>query len=118
MMKLTVVLFATMLVAMTQGFLPINLGGYTNRPELVTDPMIAALTSFAAEKIAVAQNLFLTNLKVVRVQTQLVAGTNYKINFVAEPVEGVQGRTTACEIVIAVKFDFSRDLASFSCQTS
>ena len=117
-MKLTVVLLATMLVAMTQAFLPIGVGGYIDKPELVNDQFVSALTSFAAEKIAEAQNLFLTNLKVVRVQTQLVSGTNYKIEFVAEPVNGVEGQTTRCEVVIYVRWDALKNLAQSQCQTS
>lgn len=112
------VLLATMLVAMTNAFLPINVGGYIDKPELVADQFVAALTSFAAEKIAEGQNLFLKNLKVVKVQTQLVAGMNYKIEFVAEPVDGVEGQTTRCEVVIYVRFDSLKNLAQAQCQTS
>lgn len=114
MMKLTVVVLATMLVAMTNAF-P---GGYTDRPELVKNQLASALTSFAAEKIAQGQNLFLKNLQVVRVQTQIVAGTNYKIDFIAEPVNGVQGQTTRCQVVIYVALDSTQSLSQSQCQTS
>ncbi|CAF0776582.1 unnamed protein product [Didymodactylos carnosus] len=89
-------------------------GGYKDRPELLNDPIIHSLTSFGVEKLFESQNLKLTNVKVTRVQTQLVAGTNYKIDFTAKSVR-TEAQTT-CQMVIFVKLDGQRTLSQSQCQ--
>ena len=106
-----------LLVVACHGFLG-NLGGYVDRPELINDQTTQALANYAAEHIATTQNLLLEHIKVIRVQTQLVNGVNYKINFTAEPVEGISGQTTTCEVVINVRFDSVKNIAQAQCQTS
>ena len=94
-----------------------NLGGYIDRPELLNDSFTETLANYAAEYIEQTQNLILNNLKVIKVETQLVNGVNYKITFTAGPIEGVSGQTTKCEVVINVRFDSFKEIAQAQCQT-
>jgi hypothetical protein len=130
MFKLAAILLATLFVANCHGFLGINpgnignigglgnLGGYTERPELLGDQKMQALVSYAAESLSIAQNLILNNLKVIRVQTQLVNGVNYKLDFTAEPINGISGQTTTCQVVINVGLDFVNQILQSQCQTT
>ncbi|CAF0783768.1 unnamed protein product [Rotaria sordida] len=115
MLKLAAALLV--LVVACHGFLP-NVGGYKDRPDLVNDDKIKALTSYAAEYLSKAQNLFLANLRIIKVQTQVVDGLNYKIDFSATPVNGAPGQKTTCQVVVHVRFDSSKNIAQSQCQTS
>jgi hypothetical protein len=103
-------------VVACHGFLA-NVGGYKERPELIEDAIVGQLANFATSYLSTAQNLLLQHLRVVRVQTQVVNGLNYKIEFVAEPVEGVAGQTTTCEVVINVSFQSVKNVLQANCQT-
>lgn len=118
MFKLAVLLVAAMCIATSQGLFAGGVGGFVSRPELINDQTVLALTSFAAETLATTQNLILSELKVVAVQTQVVAGVNYKIDFTAKPVNGASGQTTSCQVVIYVRFDSTKNIVSSSCQTA
>ena len=122
MFKLAVLLVAAMCIATSQGLFAGGVvggvGGFVDRPELIDDQTVQALTSFAAENLAITQNLILSKLKVISVQTQVVAGVNYQIDFKAEPVNGVSGQTTTCRVVIYVRFDSTKNILSSQCQTA
>ena len=116
MSKLTViVVLAALLVVASNGLITGRVGGYTDRPELVGDSNTKALVSYVAEHLALEQNLILDHLKVIRVQTQLVAGINYKLDFTAEPVNGLHGKITTCQAIIYVRFDSTRKITSAEC---
>jgi hypothetical protein len=118
MFKIAFVLVLTMCIAISQGFLTLPVGSYGERPELIKDQVVQALTSYAAEYLARTQNLVLKNLTVIRVQTQVVAGVNYKIDFKAQPVNGVDGQTTTCQVTINVRWDAMKNILQSQCQTS
>ncbi|CAF2386611.1 unnamed protein product [Rotaria sp. Silwood2] len=93
-------------------------GGYTNRPDLVDSDVVKSLTVYAAKVLATTQNLFLANLRVIKVQVQVVNGLNYKIDFSAETVYDESDRKTTCQVVVNVRPDSIKDLIQSQCQTS
>jgi hypothetical protein len=113
MFKLAVILLATVFVAASHG--ASLTGGYTDRPELVDDSFVKSLASYAAEHLAIKENLILNHIKVTGVQTQLVAGLNYKIDFTAEPVNGISGQIKNCHTIIYVRFDKTTSVTSAQC---
>ncbi|CAF0816489.1 unnamed protein product [Rotaria sp. Silwood1] len=115
MLKLVAALLV--LVVACNAFFP-NVGGYTDRPDLVNSDLVKGLTVYAAEVLATTQNLFLTNLRTIKVQIQVVNGLNYKIDFSAEPVDGAPGQKTTCQVVINVRPDSIKNLIQSQCQTS
>ncbi|CAF3322942.1 unnamed protein product [Rotaria sp. Silwood2] len=112
MFKLFAVFLGTMLVAVNCGLIP---GGYSDHPELLEDPHVKGLVSYAAEHLAVTQNIFLNHLKVIRVQTQVVAGINYKLDFTGENVNGGSGKVKTCQAVIYVRFDQTQQVTKIEC---
>ncbi|CAF3909935.1 unnamed protein product, partial [Rotaria sp. Silwood1] len=90
-------------------------GGYTNRPELIKDKYVQGLTSYAAEYLATKENLFLNHLKVTGVQTQVVAGLNYKIDFSGKSVDGSSGQLKTCQAIIYVRLDHTQQVTSVKC---
>ena len=115
MFKLTAILLATLFVAGTHGFLAAAVGGFSDRPELLEDATVKSLTVLAAEHLAVTQNLILSRVKVIRVQTQVVAGVNYKIDFTGEPANGISAKLTTCQALIYVRFDSSKTITQVQC---
>ena len=115
MVKLVAVFLATMLVVASQAFMIGGVGGYTDRPELLTDPSITPLVRYAAEQLALQDNLILDNIKVTRVQTQVVAGVNYKLDFTAQPVNGIHVQPKTCQAIIYVRFDSTMKLTNAHC---
>ncbi|CAF1123127.1 unnamed protein product [Adineta steineri] len=115
MFKVVAVFF--MLLVACHGLSGIN-GGYQERPDLIEDKSVLLLTHFAAEYLSTSQNLLLENFRVVRVQTQLVNGMNYKIDFVAKPVNDISGEKTTCQVVIHVSFQSVKSILQSQCQTS
>lgn len=104
-----------LLVAVSYG----QVGGYKDRPDLIDDQLIKDLTVYAAEEISQSNsNLYLKNLKVTGVQTQVVRGINYKIDFTAERVNGPTGSQTTCQVVVYVDLDGVKSLSQSQCQTS
>jgi hypothetical protein len=116
MFKLVAVLL--MVVVVCNGFITGNVGSYSDRPELLSDQTVQDLTSYAAGAMFMGPNPFLKNLKIIRVQTQLVEGTNYKIDFTGEPFHGVSGQKTTCQVVINVRYDSVKSILQSQCQTS
>ena len=106
MLKIAAILL--MLVVAHHGLFG-QVGGYEDRPELTTDSFTQNLARFAAE----AQNL-LGSFKITRVQTQIVNGVNYKIDFATE---GTDGPVTSCQVVINVRFDSEKTILQAQCQT-
>ncbi|CAF1397775.1 unnamed protein product [Rotaria sordida] len=112
MFKLFAVFLGAMLLAVSYGGIP---GGYTDRPELIEDPFVKSLTSFAAEYYAKKENIFLSRLKVTHVQTQIVAGVNYKLDFTGEIVSDISGKLATCNAVIYVRFDQTQSVTNIEC---
>jgi hypothetical protein len=114
MFKVAAVLL--MLVVASHGFLSQlgQVGSYVNRPELLNDPTVQALVKFASESLSKPENA-LKALYTTRVETQVVAGMNYRINFIAELAEG---KTTSCQVVIFVSLSAEQKMTEFKCDTA
>jgi len=112
MFKLVAVFVVALLVVAIHGF---KVGGYTDRPELLEDSNTKALVQYVAEHLALEQKLILDHLKVIRVQTQVVAGINYKLDFTAQPVNDIHGKITTCQAIIYVRFDSTRKITNAQC---
>ena len=101
--------FIAILLAIT--FTTINsdmiLGGYTDRPDLIKDKEVEELVGYATKYLTTTQNLYLSKTKINRVQTQVVAGTNYKIDF--------SDGSMTCQAVIYVRFDGTTKVTSAEC---
>ncbi len=93
-------------------------GSYLDRGDLLSDEKVQDLTNYAVETMFMESNSFLKNVEIVRVQTQIARGTNYKIDFTGEPVNGVSGQTTTCQVVIHVGFNSVKSILQSQCQTS
>jgi len=104
-----------MLVTISYGSL---LGGYRDRPELLEDRDVQSLVGYAAEHVATTQDLILHHFKVTRVQTQTVAGINYKIDFTAERTTVSTGKLVTCQAVIYVRFDSTKKITAVQCDTA
>jgi hypothetical protein len=115
MLKLTVVLLAALFIAATDGFITAAVGGYSDRPELLEDPTVVSLTMSAVEHLALTQDLVLKRVKITRVQTQIVAGVNYKIDFTGEPFNGRNLKLTTCQALIYVRFDSTKQIQKVQC---
>lgn len=116
MLKLIAVLF--MVTIACSGFTITRSGSYKDRPELISDEKIQDLTSYAIGSMFGAQNPSLKNIKITRVQTQLVNGMNYKIDFTGEPVNGMSGAKTTCQVVIYVTLSSEKGISQSQCQTA
>jgi hypothetical protein len=112
MFKLAAVLL--MLVVACNGLFGNLPGGYVDRPELIKDPTVQALIQYVSESLSQPENA-LKPLETLRVQTQVVNGMNYKIDFTGELAKG---QTTICQVVINVRYDAVRSILQSSCQTS
>jgi len=108
-------LLAIMLIAVSYGSL---LGGYKDRPELLEDRDVQGLAVYATEHLATTQNLLFHHFQITRVQTQTVAGINYKIDFTAEPIDSNDGKLVECQAVIYVRFDSTKKMTSVQCDTA
>ena len=104
MLKLIAILLAITFTTINGGM---NFGGYTDRPELIHDIQVHRLVRYATEYLTSTQNLYLYDIKIERVQTQVVAGTNYKIDF--------SGGSVTCQAIIYVRFDGTTKLTSAQC---
>lgn len=105
MLKLIAILLAITFATIHGGM---NLGGYSDRPELIQDVKVHRLVRYAIDYLTTSQNLYLYNIQITRVQTQVVAGTNYKIDF--------SGGSMICQAIIYVRFDDTTSLTSAQCQ--
>lgn len=112
MYKLFALFLVTILISVSYST---RAGGYSDHPELINDPTVKGLVVYVAESLASSENLFLVNLKVTGVQTQVVAGRNYKINFTADSVNGGQTQAKQCETVVYVRFDQFKSITSAKC---
>ncbi|CAF1198006.1 unnamed protein product [Rotaria sp. Silwood1] len=112
MFKIFAVILGTMLVAVNCGLLP---GGYSDHPELLHDSRVQALATYAAEYLAIKENIYLSHIKLTRVQTQVVAGMNYKLDFTAESISGGSGKLTTCQAIIYVRFDQTQKVTKVEC---
>ncbi|KAK9787986.1 hypothetical protein WJX73_000741 [Symbiochloris irregularis] len=85
MLRLSAVVALTLLYsALTKTTMSQQLaGGYRHREDHHKDPHIKEVVNFAVEKVQAARNEQLDLIKVVSCQTQVVAGTNYKVVFEA-----------------------------------
>lgn len=92
-----------------------RLGGYSDRPKLIDDSIVQGLVRYASQQIASSQNLILDHIKITRVQTQVVAGINYKIDFTAETGHDHQGKSVNCHTHIYVKPDLSTTINEAEC---
>ncbi|CAF0882142.1 unnamed protein product [Adineta ricciae] len=116
MLKITAVLLATLLIVAAQSSIIGGVGGYIDRPELLESSEANALVRYAAEQIAMKDNRILDQIKLTRIQTQVVAGINYKLDFTARPINGISAKLTTCQAVIYVRFDSTRKLLSAQCE--
>ncbi|CAF1421816.1 unnamed protein product [Adineta steineri] len=114
MVKLITIFLAALLVVGSQSLNIGKVGGYTDHPELIENSNIKALVKYAAEYLASNDNLDLGEITITRVQTQLVAGTNYKIEFTSRSNNG-DNKLTICEAVIYERFDSTRKITSAHC---
>ncbi|CAF1529297.1 unnamed protein product [Adineta steineri] len=114
MVKLITIFLAALLVLGSQSLNIGKVGGYTDHPELIENSNIKALVKYAAEYLASTDNLILDEIKITRVQTQLVNGINYKLEFTAQSVNG-HNKLTTCEAVIYERFDSTRKITSAQC---
>jgi hypothetical protein len=109
MLKLIVLFLATMLIAVNCST---RLDGYSDRPKLIEDPIVQSLTRYASEHIAATQNLVLDNVKITRVQTQVITGINYKIDFNAK---SAKGKLMSCQALISVQPDLTTKITEGQC---
>ncbi|UJR36240.1 hypothetical protein I4U23_028972 [Adineta vaga] len=115
MLRLAFVLLM-MIAAYHSSFGMMVLGGYSERPELIEDDTVVLLTHYAAGYLHTSENIRLKDLKIVRVQTQVVSGTNYKIDFIGEPIDGA-GEKTKCQVVIYLSWNLSKSISNAECET-
>ncbi len=109
MLKFIVLFLATILIAVNCST---GLGGYSDRPQLIEDAIVQRLTRYASEHIATTQNLVLDHIKITRVQTQVVAGINYKIDFNAQ---SAKGKLMSCQALIYVQPDLTTKITEGQC---
>ncbi len=109
MLKFIVLFLATILIAVNCST---RLDGYSDRPKLIEDAIVQSLTRYASEHIATTQNLVLDHIKITRVQTQVVAGINYKIDFNAQ---SAKGKLMSCQTVISVQPDLTTKIIEGQC---
>lgn len=110
MLKLLAI-FLTITLAAVNGSM--HLGGYSDRPELLQDAKVQELAVYVSEHLATTQNLILDHIQMTGVQTQTVAGTNYKIEFTAQ---SISPEPVTCEAVIYVRFDGTKTVTRAQCQ--
>ncbi|CAF0942144.1 unnamed protein product [Didymodactylos carnosus] len=121
---LTAILFVAIGVCHGWPFVPPTipnvLGGFIEQPDLTTDNLIISLTIWAARQLEEAQNLILKNINVIKVETQVVSGVNYKIRFETTPVlpDGTAARTIQCDAIIYLPLNGEQRLLEGQCQTS
>lgn len=113
MLKFFVIFLGSLLVAANCDLI---VGGYTNRPDLLEDKTVKELVSLATDHVATKDNVFLKNIKIIRVQTQVVAGTNYKINFSGEVNSDKGTITNKCQAIIYVNLESTRQVTSVKCR--
>src|SRR4051812_34504092 len=100
MLKLIALLLAITLITVNGS---ISFGGYGDRPDLIQDAKVRELVNYATEHLASTQNLVLNHIRIQRVQTQVVAGMNYKIGFIGESVGNYNSGSMDCQAVIYVR---------------
>lgn len=88
------------------------IGGFVNRPDLVSSDLAQSLVSMSVENLASSQNLRVFPLNIISVSTQLVNGINYRVEFV--------GRTssntfTTCTLRAYQSFTSEPTISSVSC---
>ena len=91
------------------------LGSYSDRPQLKEDSIVQGLVRYASQHIASNQNLALDHIKITRVQTQVVAGINYKIDFTAETGRDHHAKSVTCHTLINVQPDLSTTIKEAEC---
>ena len=91
------------------------LSSYVDHPELVSDKTVMDLVTFAIEAMYTEINT-LENLVIERVQTQLVKGLNYKIDFTADLSKVGIDQKISCQVIIYVGIDGSKQLVHYECQ--
>jgi len=109
MLKLIVLFLATMLIVANCSN---GLSDYADRPQLKDDTIVQNLARYASEQIAAAQNLVLDHIKITRVQTRVIAGIDYKIDFNAQTSKG---KLMSCQTLISVQPDLSTKIIEGRC---
>ncbi|CAF0741691.1 unnamed protein product [Didymodactylos carnosus] len=99
-------------VLFTMGYSQLT-GGYTNRPDLIHSTLAAQFVKLAKSKIEGENNLYLVNDKVTHVETQVVAGINYKITFTADSL--LTSSSVICTAVVYQNFSGAQKLTSTEC---
>ncbi|CAF1170224.1 unnamed protein product [Adineta steineri] len=98
MFKLLVVLsFIAVIQSQLDGGFP-SLGGYSDHPELIEDVSTRALVRLVVSDLKVNQNLIVTPVKILSVQTQSMYGVTFKIGFTARSTSAPDGLT--CTAVV------------------
>jgi hypothetical protein len=90
-----------------------QIGGFTNRPDLVKDPTTQDMVRLATNELAKSQNLRVTPVNVVSVGTQVVNGVNYLVVFTARPLSGV--RVYTCTAKVYQSFSGVQSVSSVNC---
>ncbi|CAF1074414.1 unnamed protein product [Adineta steineri] len=106
MFKLLVVLS---LIAVIQCQMP---GGYGDRPELVEDVSTRAMVRLAVLDLK-SKNIVITPIKVLKVQTQSMMGTNFKIVFTARATSAPDGLT--CTTIVYEHWSLTQSVTSVEC---
>lgn len=113
MLKLIALFLALTLTAVHSTIL---LGGYSDRPDLIQDAEVQGLVKYASQYLASTQNLVLNYIKIRHVQTQVVAGMNYKIDFTGQSMDNYRNDYMDCQTVIYVRFDGTKRITDIQCQ--
>ena len=116
MLKLSALVFVALVLAVSHGLAIGGVGGYTDRPELLEDATVQSVAAFAVEQLAQTQNLSLRRMKLTRVQTQVVAGVNYKLEFTAPIGPLIAGRLSSCEVTVYARFDGTKTISDVRCR--
>jgi len=109
MLKLIAIFLATIVFAVNCST---RLGGYSDRPALIQDSIVQRLVAYASEHLAATENLIFDHTKITRVQTQVVAGINYKIDFTGETN---YHELMECQVVIFVRPDLTTTITEAEC---
>ncbi len=109
MLKLIVIFLTIILIGVNCTIL----GSYADRPELKQDRIIQGLVKYTSEHLATTKNLLLDNIKITRVQTQVVAGINYKIDFTGDSIKS--GKSVTCQAALFVQPDLSVKINQAQC---
>jgi hypothetical protein len=93
-----------------QGQLP---GGYTSHPELVKSAVTRNMVKLAVIELARTENVLVTPIDVVSVETQVVNGQNFRIIFTAG--ENSSGDVRLCTSVIYQSFNGAQSVSHIKC---